>query len=212
MKRHVKRVVIELETYHALKAKAQKYDELMQKSSEEKNESVQKNALTLKGDGSQNLAFLDTVGIIDSSADSSNSTDSEVLHAQTVRSQIPKQIFVKHVRQKFRSVALDLLNDLDNYPTRITYDNYGIITLDNKTIKGLSLFDVLPALMYKSKKKYPENFEKIVTLLKDLGLLFYVKNVEVKKCAEENNFESLAPLSKSVSKANFSDKTWFQVL
>lgn len=92
-----------------------------------------------------------------------------VIHKSQQHDQFDHQSIIKKLPELYQKRAAELLIAFDSNPSEITFDESGIVYIDQKSLPGSNFFKILPEL-YKVKPntKLP-GFDEIVTRIASLG-------------------------------------------
>lgn len=93
---------------------------------------------------------------------------------------VPNELVLANVRQKYRKKASILLEEIKKIPQDLDYDISGIVYVDGQSIPNASIFQLLPVTLYTLKRNIPGQLDWFNALVK-FKLGRFITNPEKKK-------------------------------
>ena len=87
---------------------------------------------------------------------------------------------LKYIWTRFKIKAAKLLKQFHNFPTRIDWDSSGIVTLNGEKYHDVKITDLLAISFYPVRTKKVLCLSIFIELLKELNLMMFVKNFEIR--------------------------------
>ena len=87
---------------------------------------------------------------------------------------------LQSIWSRFRNKAEKLLKQFHSYPTRINWDSTGIVTLNGEKYSDVNIKDLLAISFYPIRTKKVLCLSIFIELLKELNMMIFVKNFEIR--------------------------------
>ena len=87
---------------------------------------------------------------------------------------------LQSIWSRFKTKAEKLLKQFHSYPTRINWDSSGIVTLNGEKYSDVNIKDLLAISFYPIRTKKVLCLSIFIELLKELNLMIFVKNFEIR--------------------------------
>ena len=87
---------------------------------------------------------------------------------------------LKHIWSRFQPKAQKLLKQFHNFPTRLNWDSSGFVTLNGEKYSDVKITDLLAICFYPVRTKKVLCLPIFIELLKEMNLMMFVKNFEIR--------------------------------
>ena len=89
---------------------------------------------------------------------------------------VTKEVIVSAIRKKYRKKAAVLLEQLQQFPEKVSFNAHGIVSIDGNLVPGLSIIDAVAVSMYPVKDREIVGINQWANLIKELHLQSFVEN------------------------------------
>ena len=89
---------------------------------------------------------------------------------------VTTDVIVSAIRKNYQKKAALLLQQLKQFPDKVSFNSHGIVSIDGDMIPGLSIIDAISVSMYPVKEREIAGISQWANLIKELHLQSYVEN------------------------------------
>jgi len=93
-----------------------------------------------------------------------------VIEKSDLNDKFDEKKLLKRVPKEKRSLAIELLKDIESRPSELTFDSNGIVFIDEISVPGTNIFKLFPLLFQKQVRKKFTGFDEVSNKITEMGL------------------------------------------